>query len=798
MTDNHSMDLQEKSNETRDALQSGTAAQIQPEKLRIFNPEEYPAIPSKVYSTPNLVSTTTNNSSVASTSNVSNTGSQELRLNKLSTPNISAGPHPDDDILPASELILPLRAQDELGSRKKSDVAGEEKQSTTEDSSTGISQETVPISRQEEKKLQQSMDIIEVPSEAIKTVSSPNHSTSSPVDGILEEVDGGVEVASPLRETESRAESSEVWALSSIFKDLGSPTKFDNSIRPASLPERNDMISDDDEDNKDNIDNSFDVFRNRSRTISNNARGAAFFQVDRRTEKHKSSNDNDTHHGGSRTVQLQFGAASPVLKSFASVSDSERSSKPSNFVGRIPIFQHNGRQVLESGYMDPTSLTLPVTNSAQYGHSGHAMHTSLPPPTHLSTYQSDQSLEQGAPFQHNRNQTAALHAPITGNATRHFTGVPHGTMYQPPHLRAPFRTMIDPAPLPIPPSGHVLDPVRPIKPAIYTDINLNPYPDASGGPAFATSQWHSQDHRGANMEERAANYEPDAASDSPVSPASFWCQGAPAPEIIYNCTFCTERITATIQTPLVLCSGCGPSCTTYYCSVECLLVDALTHSSRCLRYPASVRAAYHNLPPQYLYLTDPLYLVEGPIESPENFRQRNFALHCSSGPFPKLLQAWAKVHGLPQNLEGHDISESTKRTGDYYIFRSRKTADGLRPNPDSDVICTIILRNGDPLKAMLHRTLNACFLSYHPPLIEFLFRMLRHLLMDTTFFELLPHSCSQDMTLSEFHHQFLREFRFDAAMQLHHTDDFNANMEWGEIFGYIASLESRYPVLDGW
>lgn len=754
-------------------------------------------MPSITYSTPAPVNATTNKDPASSASKILNTSSEQARPNSSSAPSLDPSSSSDGDIPPENESISPQTAQNELENSDVSETAGEDQQSAISDSDTNEVAGTIDESA--ETPLQPFTETSQAASQALNVLLYPNSPTSAAKGSAFGE-NGTIKAASPVRETESGAEASEVLALSSVFDDLASPTKFGNGIRPASLPERNGTINDDDNDDNDSTGNPFNTFQNRPRTISNDTRGPPYFALHQGRE-YEIYDNSDTQLGSPQMLPLRFGEASPALNSFASVSVLERPVQPFNFDRRNPMFHHNGvHQALQSEYMDASGSTsaASVSNAAHQAHSGSSMNAPYSAPTYFP-YQSVQGLTQGNTFQHTIHQPAVYQVPGATTSTHHFSGAPRRMMYPPPHFGAPALVMAAHTLTPIPPSGRVLDHGHPMPPARFVGTNFGSYAGASEGPGYPPNQWYGQENLGGNMEDRATNYETDEVSESPVSPEGFWGRRVPVPEIVYNCTFCHERITATVQTPFALCSGCGPSGYTYYCSVECLLLDAQTHSVHCLNYPASERAAYHNLPQQYLYVKDPLYQVDGPRESPEKFRQRTFAMYCSSGPFPNLLQAWTKVHGVPQNLEGRDISESTqKRTGDYYIFRSRQTADGLRPNPDSDVIFTIVLRNGDSLKGMLTRTLNACFLSYQPRLIEFLFRLIRYLLRDTNLFEILPHSCSQADTFAEFTHQFSLEFGFDASMQVHRTDYFNASIEWLEVFNYIAQLEVKYPVLDKW
>jgi len=171
-------------------------------------------------------------------------------------------------------------------------------------------------------------------------------------------------------------------------------------------------------------------------------------------------------------------------------------------------------------------------------------------------------------------------------------------------------------------------------------------------------------------------------------------------------------------------------------------------------------------------------------------------MHCYSGPFPKLLMTWAALNPGAPSLIGVDIRETIKVTGDYAIFRSRATAGEDRNNPNADVIFTINLPRGDPMKQILNRVLNACFLLYSPFLVEFLFRFLRHLIMNS--FQRFAYDLPVDIVLSEFYEQFRREYGFDASMQLVRRSDFDLVTEWQGIYPWVSDYELRYPVLQAW
>lgn len=175
-----------------------------------------------------------------------------------------------------------------------------------------------------------------------------------------------------------------------------------------------------------------------------------------------------------------------------------------------------------------------------------------------------------------------------------------------------------------------------------------------------------------NMEVESA----DEAVDEP-QPAT--------PDSAFRCSYCRDP-TPTDGRTLVFCPGCGPTCNIRYCSTACLLADSYDHSTRCMNFPASQRLAFHNLPVQFIYEQEPIMPISGLPQSPEQFRQKAYMMYCHSGPFPATLQAWARRNSAESSLQGIDILERQKRTGNYHVFRSALTAVGPRCNAGADVV----------------------------------------------------------------------------------------------------------------
>ncbi|RDL40315.1 uncharacterized protein BP5553_00294 [Venustampulla echinocandica] len=266
----------------------------------------------------------------------------------------------------------------------------------------------------------------------------------------------------------------------------------------------------------------------------------------------------------------------------------------------------------------------------------------------------------------------------------------------------------------------------------------------------------------------------------------------------FPCSLCKMLCIPSLEMPLLLCPGCGFDCNVRYCSVACLLVDAYGHSRNCINSPASQRTHASMVPNTYIYEYNPPFQMDRhPVESPEKFRQRAFSIYCHSGPFPPLMEAWAKSRNSVMDLDSVVVSETRKITGDYHVFRSNATTDGPRYNPVADVIFTIKLRVGDQLKGILNRTLNVCFYIYHPTITRFLFRLLQSLILDSELFEMLPQEEDQATILKEFKQQFSKEFSCDPE-SYNGLSNFDFDYEWPQIAPILMDVENRYPLICTW
>jgi hypothetical protein len=98
-------------------------------------------------------------------------------------------------------------------------------------------------------------------------------------------------------------------------------------------------------------------------------------------------------------------------------------------------------------------------------------------------------------------------------------------------------------------------------------------------------------------------------------------------------------------------------------------------------------------------------------------------------------------------------------------------------------------------KQILTRTLNACYVTWNPHIVEFLFRLLRHYILDREYFSMFHLTESMEVVWPEFVGQFQKEFGFDESMQLIAHQYFNSVFEWGYISTLIAEVETQHPVL---
>jgi hypothetical protein len=102
------------------------------------------------------------------------------------------------------------------------------------------------------------------------------------------------------------------------------------------------------------------------------------------------------------------------------------------------------------------------------------------------------------------------------------------------------------------------------------------------------------------------------------------------------------------------------------------------------------------------------------------------------------------------------------------------------------------------MKEALNRALNACLIYLQPRVVKFLFRLLRHLILDLDTWSLMMPVFDQRMVHAEFIHQFSREFSFDAQAHAQDIDTFDLTEDWRLVRLDMEDLEMQFQVLRCW
>ncbi|TGO40623.1 hypothetical protein BHYA_0034g00430 [Botrytis hyacinthi] len=269
--------------------------------------------------------------------------------------------------------------------------------------------------------------------------------------------------------------------------------------------------------------------------------------------------------------------------------------------------------------------------------------------------------------------------------------------------------------------------------------------------------------------------------------------------IPFDCTYCNGHYYATIDSPMVLCHGCGPNSGIKYCSIACLLAESLAHANICQESADDSETFTISRPTAYqIYYTGilaaPLTLGTKFKKSIYACRQKVFAMHCRSGPFPQVHIARARQNNTLPTLPEQDAIEATKKTGSYFVFKSALTSNNNRMNLDSTVICTIKFRPNDPMLQAVDRCLESCFRLSHDhdfAVKEFLYRLIKDLLSDDESFDCFPHTEDRLTVFHEFQNQYDLEFGFNADMQSARSDKFNFESEWSLIEHLLSRSKSE-------
>ncbi|KAF7954313.1 hypothetical protein EAE96_005440 [Botrytis aclada] len=269
--------------------------------------------------------------------------------------------------------------------------------------------------------------------------------------------------------------------------------------------------------------------------------------------------------------------------------------------------------------------------------------------------------------------------------------------------------------------------------------------------------------------------------------------------ISFDCTYCRDHHHATIDSPMVLCHGCGPDSGIKYCSIACLLAESLAHADVCQESMDDSETFTISRPTAYqIYYTG---ILAAPFtfgttckKSIYAYRQKVFAMYCRSGPFPQVHIARARQNKTLPTLPEQDAIEATKKTGSYFVFQSALTSDNNRMNLDSTVICTIKFRPNDPMLQAVDRCLESCFTLSHDfdyAVKEFLYRLIKDLLSDDESFDCFPHTENRLTVFHEFQNQYDLEFDFNSDMQSARSDKFDFESEWSLIEHLLSQSESQ-------
>ncbi|KAF7908573.1 uncharacterized protein EAF01_004328 [Botrytis porri] len=269
--------------------------------------------------------------------------------------------------------------------------------------------------------------------------------------------------------------------------------------------------------------------------------------------------------------------------------------------------------------------------------------------------------------------------------------------------------------------------------------------------------------------------------------------------IPFNCTYCSDHHHATIDSPMVLCHGCGPRSGIKYCSIACVLADSLAHADVCQESVDDSETFTISRPTAYqIYYTGvlaaPFTFGTTSKKSIYAYRQKVFAMYCHNGPFPQVHKAWARRNNTLPTLPEQDAIEATKKTGSYFVFKSALTSNNNRMNLESTVICTIEFRPNDRMLHAVDRCLESCFrLSYDHNYVvkEFLYRLIKDLLSEDESFDCFPHTEGRLTVFHEFQNQYDLEFGFNAQMQSARSDQFDFESEWSLIEYLLNRSESE-------
>ncbi|PVH83736.1 hypothetical protein DL98DRAFT_512903 [Cadophora sp. DSE1049] len=202
-----------------------------------------------------------------------------------------------------------------------------------------------------------------------------------------------------------------------------------------------------------------------------------------------------------------------------------------------------------------------------------------------------------------------------------------------------------------------------------------------------------------------------------------------------------------------------------------------------------------NFGPTYRMETFPINNLYYLPDSAEKYRQKIFAMFYKYGDVPDIRAAhlkkwpgvdWTRI--LP--------SMQRARVGDYHIFKSQATHTGQNLSR-AHVICTVkfSLNDGTRYKLMITRALNVALVTNDSNVIQFLYRLLRLVLIDPLHFNSFGAIEPHEVVMMEFKSQFYKEFGVlynDAEVPM------DVHFSWKQVENTIWSYESRLGVLQYW
>ncbi|KAF4628124.1 hypothetical protein G7Y89_g10024 [Cudoniella acicularis] len=282
-----------------------------------------------------------------------------------------------------------------------------------------------------------------------------------------------------------------------------------------------------------------------------------------------------------------------------------------------------------------------------------------------------------------------------------------------------------------------------------------------------------------NCSSSGINSNPNTDSSSP-NPTSYL--GASEPEILKNIPAGAPNALSSYQSGIMITSNALFRGTSSLSSASSQGHGSLVHS------------------PDYTTTGAPLsYFGSGGNLSTSLASMPHYPLNLNfepsyQGPILKhgMIGSNQKIHANNQGL--------TTLAGQHSSSSSHTSFKWKDPRhfSNAEVIFTLVRPKGDPIKSALNRALNVCFLIYHQQVLIFLFRLIRHFILDLEEFGLCPHEDINGIVFDEFKQQFSKEFNFDVSIFENNLRIFEFQREFEFAEPILAELESIYPILRYW